>query len=240
MISAPLFSTMCASSLIALQSERNRLASILHSQVAPLLTAAGLQMEALRMDFPGSHPEFAARASEIQERLEAAMRTIRELSAELNPNVAEKLGLRAGLILLLETVQHRFPRGAILDFAPGVSVSNPVSGALYSIAEQAVENAVRHSGASRLEVRVQLSAGSLVMEIRDDGRGFDPGKRGEQPMGVGLPLMVLYAEQCGGQVHILSDGTAGTVVRVELNRQRGTAAPPTAEGPLLAAGTHAE
>ena len=231
---------MYASTLIALQSERNHLANILHSHVGSLLTAAGLQLDALRLDCANLSPEFPARAGEIQKRLEDAMRVVRQLSAELNPNVAERLGLRTALKLLVDKVEPAFRCGAILEFTPGECIPTTLAGVLYSIAEQAVENAVLHAGACRLEVRVSASGGTLVLEICDDGCGFDLENCRAYSMGLGLPLMFQYAGQCNARVRILSERGAGTVVRATLDVRSGFSASLAAEGHPCVENAHAE
>lgn len=160
--------------------------------------------------------------------LEEAMRHVRELSSELNPATTERAGLQSALCQLFERIRPEFPGRTCLNFEPGLAVAQPVAGALYKIAEQAVENIVRHSGATYLAVNVRALKNGLAMEVRDNGRGFVLSPTRSNSFGLGLHLMAHYAAQCDAQIKIVSAPNAGTIVRVT---QRGAARGSTKKSP---------
>jgi signal transduction histidine kinase len=85
---------------------------------------------------------------------------------------------------------------------------------LFWIALEAFNNVVKHAGAQQVTVRLQLGDGSVCLEIRDDGRGFDPA-RARQTGGMGLPGMEERAHRIHGKLEITSAPGWGTTVRVE-------------------------
>jgi signal transduction histidine kinase len=86
---------------------------------------------------------------------------------------------------------------------------------LYRIALEALTNALKYAQAQRLSVSLQLGREMAVLEIADDGIGFDPTTAGDRG-GMGLPGMVERAEQMGGQLTVESEPGAGTRVHVQV------------------------
>jgi signal transduction histidine kinase len=86
---------------------------------------------------------------------------------------------------------------------------------LYRIAQEALNNALKHAHARNIMVRLSQDEGSVTLEIRDDGIGFDPVIAGEGG-GVGLSMMQERAEELGAQLTVDSGRGAGTRVLVEV------------------------
>jgi signal transduction histidine kinase len=86
----------------------------------------------------------------------------------------------------------------------------------YSSPQEALNNVLKHAHARRVQVRLDLAADRVVLEVADDGAGFDPSVRGGG--GFGLPGMRERAERLGGRLQIDSSPGAGTRVRVEVPR----------------------
>src|SRR5208283_2411978 len=85
--------TLLARKLVALINERQRemtrVSRVLHDSVGQVLSAVGLQLDVMRMDFERAAPGIVARTAEIQQMLEAVIGELRELSYELNPSIVE-------------------------------------------------------------------------------------------------------------------------------------------------------
>jgi signal transduction histidine kinase len=94
----------------------------------------------------------------------------------------------------------------------------PVKEALYRIAQEALHNAIKHAQPTRLEVRLDCDESEVLLEIRDDGRGFEP--TGSFPGHLGLRSMEERASRLGGTLEIESASGAGTCVRVRLPSDR--------------------
>ena len=91
---------------------------------------------------------------------------------------------------------------------------------LYRIAQEAVANAVRHASAQLVVLSVAARDGSVVLEVRDDGRGFDPRFAAERGH-FGLAVMRERAGLVGGTLDLLTEPGRGTVVRVRVEAGRG-------------------
>lgn len=159
----------------ASEYERRTIAKFLHDKVGQNLTALGLQLEVVRMDLePGCAPQ-SARIGETQDLLEAMMEEVREYSHALNPSAVERSGLRSALDRLAARAQIRIEGVARVNMNPSLKLEPRVAFAMYQIAQEAVENAVRHAGCSIIEITVKSTKLGVYLEIRDNGKGFDPG-----------------------------------------------------------------
>jgi signal transduction histidine kinase len=142
---------------------------------------------------------------------------IRSLIYELRRDPVHD-GLVAALAMYAADV--RTPDGLIVDVqgpGPRLGLSEPVETQLFAIAREALANVQRHAGASAARVRVSAQQGQVVLEVRDDGRGFDTDAG--HPGHFGLESMRSRAAEVGGRVTIASSPGSGTVVRVRVPAQ---------------------
>jgi signal transduction histidine kinase len=141
---------------------------------------------------------------------------MRSLIFDLRPSVLEKEGLVAALRARLEAVESR--AGLAVELcADGVGpLPPPVEGGLYGIAQEALNNALKHSRARAVTIRITREDGRVVMEVVDDGAGFDP-VAVQDHRGLGIKGMEERAAALGGQLCMESVPGEGTTVRVEVN-----------------------
>jgi len=199
--------------LKAMEFERKSMSRFLHDSVGQNLTAFGLQLDLIRMDVEESAPEIGRRVQDMQKVLEEMMERVREYSYELNPATVERAGLRPALDRLAARVRERFTGAVRLNVDPSLKLDPKVASAMYYVAQEAVENAVQHSGCSIIEVAVKPTRVGSYLEIKDNGHGFDPGDIRGGYRGLGLLSMEHYAVQGGLELSIVSNRGAGTTVR---------------------------
>jgi signal transduction histidine kinase len=199
--------------LKAQEFERAMVSKFLHDSVGQNLTALGLQLDLIRMDIELVSPETSARAKELQKLLEEMMESVREYSYELNPSTVERAGLRPALDRLAGRIRERFSGALRLNVDPFLKIEPKLAIALYQIAQEAVENAVQHASCSTIEIAVKSTRTGTVLEVRDNGRGFDPADLVEGRRGLGLLSMEHYAAQAGLDLSITSTRDFGTTVR---------------------------
>ncbi|MGB9604358.1 MAG: sensor histidine kinase [Bryobacteraceae bacterium] len=195
----------------ARDKERLRICRLLHDEVGQVLSAVGLQLELLRMDCAQA-PELARRIGEAQQLLERALEQVRGLSYDLNPGIVERLGLGPALRRLLERYRRDFRGQLQWDYQGDEQARSPQASAIYQIAEQALDNAVRHSGASEIAITVEVGSGRLRLEVRDNGRGLSYPRALESSQGAGLRLMQHEAERAGLELNLASEPERGTIV----------------------------
>jgi signal transduction histidine kinase len=200
--------------LKAMEFERKSVSRFLHDSVGQNLTAFGLQLDLMRMDLETVAPKICSRIAEMQQVLEEMMEAVREYSYELNPSTVERAGLRSALDRLAGRVRERFAGSLRLNVDPSLKLDPKIASAMYYVAQEAVENAVQHSGCSMIEVAVKSSRVGSYLEVRDNGKGFDPADIQRGYRGLGLLSMEHYALQGGLELSIASNRNAGTTVRV--------------------------
>lgn len=199
--------------LKAQEFERNMASKFLHDSVGQNLTAFGLQLDLIRMDLETVSPEICGRIVEIQKLLEGMMEEVREYSYELNPSAVERAGLRAALDRLAGRIRARFAGSLRLNVDPSLKIDKKIASAMYQISQEAVENAVQHSSCSAIEIAVKSSRTGTFLEVRDNGKGFDPAGLLGGCRGLGLLSMEHYAAQAGLDLSIASNRETGTTVR---------------------------
>jgi signal transduction histidine kinase len=195
----------------ARQEERLRISRLLHDEVGQVLSAVGLQIELLRMDCAGL-PAVAERIAETQKLLASALQEVRELSYDLDPAIVERLGLQTSLERLIRRYGRNFPGELHWRYEGDPQAQTLQAAALYRIAELALENAVRHSGASHIELQARAGADGARLEVRDNGRGFDYPKILNHSAAPGLRLMQYEAEAAGLEFRLASESEKGTIV----------------------------
>jgi len=201
------------SALKAQEFERNTLSRFLHDVVGQNLTALGLQLDLARMDLESVSPDTCVRLTEIQTVLESMMEQVREYSYHLNPSAVERAGLRSALDRLVTRIRERFTGGLRVNVDPSSKIDPKIASAFYHIAQEAVENAVQHASCSAIEIAVKSTRTGLSIEVRDNGKGFDPADILGGARGLGLLSMEHYAAQAGLDLSITSNRDAGTTVR---------------------------
>jgi signal transduction histidine kinase len=198
--------------LDALESDRARLPQLLHDRVGQTLSAAGLQLDLLRMDLAETAGPVPQRIGEIQDMLDTAMGLVRDVSRELNPAVAERLGLRAALDGLAGRLRTDF-KGNVRVFADATAQPAPqTAAAMFRIAQEAAGRATRSTPCSAIQILLKSLRDGVALEIRDNGPAFEADAALERG---GLELLVMqhFADCAGIELQIETAPGQGTVVR---------------------------
>lgn len=200
---------------LATSRERNRLARELHDTLAHSLSAVAVQLEAVRSLWDTEPVRAQAMLDDALRGAREGLGEARRAISALRASPLEERGLVGALDLLATTAEGR--TAVRVTFAaedPG-NVDPIVEQAVYRIADEAVTNAVRHAGAGAVAIGLGRVGGRLQLEVRDDGKGFDP-RRHEANGHHGLVGMEERAAIAGGSLTIESQPGAGTVVRFEV------------------------
>lgn len=196
------------------EEERRRLARELHDGIGQTLTALINQLRRLPTGGPANGGLEAA-----IEVAELALRDVREMSRLLRPPVLDDLGLRAGIAWLARTLrEHSELQTAIEWQAEEDERLDPeLETLIFRIAQEALNNVIKHSGQREARLTARRHAGSFELEIADDGRGFDVasvlGPAGDAT-GVGLRGIRDRVELFGGRLAIESTPGKGSRMRV--------------------------
>jgi signal transduction histidine kinase len=195
----------------AQEEERARLAGELHDDVNQHMTVLAFDLELLRRCIRERRPESEGRAAEASARARIVMETIRTLSHRLHPVHLRLIGLVPALDgLQRELSTARLPIAFSHDAVPA-ALRDDLTVCLFRIAQEALQNAIKHSGARQVSVRLAGVPDGLALTIDDDGAGFDVER---VRRGLGLTSMEERAARAGGTLRILSRPGAGTRVEV--------------------------
>ncbi len=194
--------------LMAAERERARWARELHDSI---LQGMGSRRVLLSAALKSGDPQRLVSA--VEEGLGDVVRDIddlRRLITELRPATLDQLGLVAALEDLTERVGHGAGIELACDLEIGAERLDPeLETVVYRLAQEALNNVVKHAGATCARLRVRREGGRLDLLVADDGRGFDPTARHS---GFGLVGMRERVDLVGGDLRIESSGGAGTRV----------------------------
>ena len=199
---------------LATTEERQRLARDLHDSVAQSIHSQVLFSETLIAALEKNKPDRArALAARLQD---SARQTIKEMrlmlyQMRLSDRGDAPLDLPQALEARLQAVERRSGVEAVLQVEGAPPLDEIRSENLYWLAMEALNNALKYAQAGRVRVDLTGDAGRLVLEIADDGRGFDPEQ--VRAGGLGLESMRARAAKLGGELTIESSPGAGARVR---------------------------
>jgi signal transduction histidine kinase len=203
---------------LAVMKERNRLARDLHDSVTQAMYGVTLYAEAAaRQLLLGDRDLAAQHLSDIRETAQESLCEMRLLVFELRLPMLKQEGLASALQARLEAVESRV--GLETQFEANVKGQLPaeIEEGLYRIAQEALNNALRHAHAQSVSVHLRQNGKSLTLEIIDDGVGFDPDSARHQG-GFGLRSMEERTARLGGKLAVESGPGQGSRVSVEVRR----------------------
>jgi len=202
---------------LSMLSERNRLALELHDAVSQKLFSLVLTAEAAATLLERDAAAATGQVVRLQELAREALEELRSLIFELRPPDLEKDGLCTALRKHVEVVSRLHHAEIDLELEDRIQSSGDGKRdrEVLRIAQEALQNALRHSGAQHVTVRLGAEDGLLLLEVADDGAGFDPAAPELRSRRLGLTSMEERAQRLGGRLEIRSAPGAGTTVRLE-------------------------
>ncbi len=202
---------------LSILSERNRLALELHDVVSQKLFSVMLTAEAAATQMDRDPVAARAQIERVRELAREALDELRSLILGLRPPELERDGLDGALRKEVEMLGRAHGTNIELRVDPGFELeTGDRELALLRIAHEALHNAVRHAHAEHVTVRVGGTDGAVVVEVTDDGVGFDPDRPELRSRHLGLTSMEERARELRGRLNIRSAPGKGTTVRVEL------------------------
>jgi len=206
------------------EAERKRLSRELHDQVGQNLTALNINLSILRSQLPTRVLEKAgSRLSDSVQLVEETTERIRDVMADLRPEVLDDYGLAAALRWYGERFSERTGIAATVQGTePSPRMPEVVESAFFRIAQEALTNVAKHAGGKQVSVEFEEKDESYRLTIADDGKGFDSkAARGlKKQKGWGFLTMQERAQAVGGELRVESDLGKGTRVVVEVKRKR--------------------
>jgi signal transduction histidine kinase len=189
------------------EATARRFSHELHDELGQQLTAMKTNLAALDAGGQINH----ARLEDCLRLADEAIGNVRQMSQLLHPTILDDFGLEAGLRWLAEGFSAR--TGIVVDLNSNYSgrLADETETHLFRIAQEALTNVARHSGAKRVEMRLESNEGKILLAIRDDGSGFSGRNHGA---GMGMIGMRARARSAGGDVEIRSASGGGVLIEV--------------------------
>ena len=198
-----------AQALAAQEAERHRIAQELHDEVGQSLTVVLLGLKQVESRVPAEVREELAL---VRESARAGLDDVRRVARRLRPGVLEDLGLTSALAALVTDFSTSSTASVRRSFSPGLpALSAEAELVVYRVAQEALTNAARHADAGSVELSLGRQGETVVLEIRDDGRGF-----GERVEGSGLLGMRERAALIDAELTVTSRPRSGTTVRLRV------------------------
>jgi signal transduction histidine kinase len=198
---------------LAVLEERERIGMDLHDGVIQSIYAVGLTLEHARL-LLGEEPEQTRkRINQSIEDLNSTIRDLRAFIMDMRPRQLYEENLMDGLQRLV----NEFQANSLVE----TTLNGPADGlenlpdahaiALFHICQEALANIAKHAQASKVEVLVWTTTDRVLMEVQDDGSGFDPGQV-RVTLGHGISNMQTRARNVGGDLEITTEPGEGTTI----------------------------
>jgi signal transduction histidine kinase len=199
--------------MAAQEEERKAISRELHDSVVGSLTALVWEVASLRRRIPENDAKVHEILDAIQDLAQSAAGQIRDLALLLRPSMLDDLGLSATIRWLVREVSRR--TGLTIKICADEirkDLPEELSLCLYRLAQEALQNAVRHAQARTVYVELRQFPDRVRLGVRDDGIGFDA----ESGRGLGLLGMEERLRLVGGALRIVSRPGTGTTVSAEI------------------------
>jgi two-component system sensor histidine kinase UhpB len=197
------------------EATARRFSHELHDELGQSLTAVKTNLTAL-----GAGGELnRARLEDCLKLVDEAIGNVRQLSQLLRPTILDDFGLDAGLRWLCEGFSARTGIDARLESNFSGRLEDQTETHLFRIAQEALTNIARHSGAAHVEMKLTAGAGEIVLSVQDDGRGLANARTAlDAPFGRGLGMigMRARARTTGGDLAVRSRPGEGVLIEVRV------------------------
>ena len=201
-----------------LEEDRRRIAGDLHDQVGQRLTSIKLNLEKVHSEIHNLDGTLRAKIDEAIGKTSRVLSDIKNISRELRPAILDSFGLVRSLSRLLKELEqkgirtHFFRKGVPERFDPEKEL------ALYRIAQEAIQNIMKHANASEIHVNLVKEKGNICLSVEDNGIGFSPRivNQVDEKGPLGLLIMRERAFQLKGELKVESAAGRGTHILVEI------------------------
>lgn len=199
--------------LAAITAERSRLARELHDAVTQTLFSANLIADVIPRIWRRNPEEGLQNLEELRQLTRGALAEMRTLLLEMRPESLERADLKSLLTQLADAFVGRVRVPVSLTIQGDCELTHEVKLVFYRVAQEALNNIAKHSGARQVELRMACQAGRMSLSIRDDGLGFEPGSL--PPGHMGIAIMRERASSIGASLTIESQVGRGTTVLLD-------------------------
>lgn len=203
----------------AREDERKRIARDLHDELGQILTALRMEISILRMQFGAGNPLMLEQIKNILTQVDSTIQVVRNVASKLRPSV-----LDMGIVTALEWQVAEFAKRSDIHFdleidELGITLDDERATAIFRIVQESITNVTRHAEASNVYISLFRHADEYVLEIVDDGKGFESEKSEKKTFGLlGIRERALMLN---GTADISSSPGSGTRITVRIPVKKG-------------------
>lgn len=198
--------------ITALEKDRARIASDLHDELGPMLSAVKMKINSFELTEEDDRIEIEKTNTHIDDML----KRMREIAFDLMPNSL----LRKGLVMAVrEFVQYTGKNTALqIEFSADASItlSEPKTINMYRIVQEIIHNTIKHAKATKLVLELQQGKNKIIFKAADNGVGFDQHRQLKENMGIGLKNLLSRTEMLQGEMFLESKKGKGTAYTFEI------------------------
>jgi PAS domain S-box-containing protein len=196
------------------EEERKRIAREIHDELGQQLTALRMGISLLRLQFGSDHPLLVERVQALMARVDETIQVVRNVATSLRPSA-----LDMGLTSALEWLVSEFSQNTGIHCrlrAPSarLELDDERATATFRLIQESLTNVARHAQATQVDIHLERGAEQVLIEVRDNGKGFDPAQQSKGTLG--MLGMRERGHMLGGAVTIDSALGQGTCVRVSI------------------------
>ena len=214
---------LLAQIVLAQEEERNRISIDLHDSVAQWLVATSYGIQTFRQELPAKKVDKArSELSEMEGTIAKSLKELRRVVVGLRPPALDELGLTHALRQSLEDLKNEGVECKFSQEGTPVRLPSSMEIGVYRVVQEALTNIRKHAKATKVSLRLNYQADKLLVEIRDNGQGFDLSQTLTSAISVGhlgLLGMKQRAEMLGGDIQIKTNEGKGTTITLSLNTQ---------------------
>ncbi len=198
-----------------LENERRRIASDLHDELGPLLSAVKLQINNLET----TDPEDVVLIEKSSQHIDSIIKKLREISNDLMPNTLLRKGLKTAIEEFIDSNQqaYKLPVRFICDQQLQLDQNKEIN--LYRMVQEILHNTIKHAKATMLIIKISVQDNHLFLMTADNGTGFDYPAKIRDNLGLGLRNLQSRTEVMGGEMSCSSEPGKGTTYTIEIPLQ---------------------
>ncbi len=194
------------------EEERKHIAREIHDELGQVLTALKMEVSLMGMSFAGGNPGMQEKVQILKGMINSTIQTVRHVATSLRP-AALDLGITSAIEWLADEFGRRGGVKCALHIHDEIELDDSRATGIFRILQESLTNVARHAQASRVEITLQRREQVLYLEIKDDGKGFDP-EAVKSRASFGLRGITERVLMMGGEVNIDSRPGQGTMLCV--------------------------
>jgi len=207
--------------VIAQETERQRIARELHDETGQTLTALGMGLRGMSEMITTNRNRAIEQANQLEKLAEDGIEQLQRMVSGLHPPQLDDLGLLAAIRWYTNDIMGRTGISInIINHGNKPSLSSDVRAVVFRIAQEAITNIIRHANATQIDLQLDYLPDSIYLRVEDNGQGFNANevlsKQPGKPTAWGLMGMVERASLVGGTCNIFSHPGKGTLIEVNV------------------------